>query len=105
MSIGAPPCAFSPPVDISTFISSLNNTQKAVDALLPLVQSPELKVAMQMLVDLTKGCGFSLSREISLGVSQAMENEKRAYEVVLSGVPCPYLILSQLELKKIAIKF
>ena len=51
---------------------------------------------MQMLADLTKGCGFLLSREISLVVSQAMENEKRAHEVVLSGVPSPYPILPQL---------
>ena len=40
---------------------------------------------MQMLADLTQSFGFLLSREISLGVSKAMESEKRAHEV---GAEC-----------------
>ena len=83
---GAPPCAFNP-TEISTFLGTTQATLKAAQNLIATTQSEEMKVMLQLLIQTTQSCGYLLSREISVGVSKALESDKRAHELVVAGIP------------------
>ena len=86
VGFGAPPCAFNP-TEISTFLGTTQATLKAAQNLIATTQSEEMKVMLQLLIQTTQSCGYLLSREISVGVSKALESDKRAHELVVAGIP------------------
>ena len=82
------PCSFSTDgKDLNDFLGKLLNVDQLANSILPTVQTAELKVVLQQLAGLTKACGYLLSREISVNLSNALEAERRAHSLVLSNLP------------------
>ena len=82
----APPCSFSPTMDLNAFASQLLTIYKFTNAILPEVQSAGLKACLQQLTAITKSCGYFLTRELSISVSRALESDRRSHSLVVSNL-------------------
>ena len=77
--------------EMGKFITQLSNLDKLTTTILPEVDSPALKVALQQLASVSKTCGILLNRAITIEMSKAMkslmEEERREHSLVVSGLP------------------
>ena len=77
--------------EMGKFITQLSNLDKLTTTILPEVDSPALKVALQQLASVSKTCGILLNRAITIEMSKAMkslmEEERREHSFVVSGLP------------------
>jgi hypothetical protein len=76
----------APPPDLSTFLDQLDGAHEQTSTILALTESPELKLVLQQLLNITKSAAQLLRREAS-SPREWVEEERRLHSIVISGLP------------------